>query len=93
MALPTDFTSLSLLVAAIGIAIVNIINAISNWRTSNKLINVDAKVDTIGAKVDGAATAQVALITALHDKITDKDKVIADNKQVAAVLAATKESK
>ena len=93
MTLPTDFTSLSLLVAAMGIAVVNIINAISNWHNSNKLDKVDAKADLIAGHVNSAATASVTKIQGLQDQLTEMRAQLASKDQTAAVLAATKESK
>lgn len=89
MTMPTDFTSLSLLIAAIGIAVVNIINAVSNWRQSNKLDKVDAKVDVVTGHVNSAASASVTKIDSLQNQITEMRAQLASKDQIAAVLAAS----
>lgn len=71
----TDFIGLGILITAFGSVIVNIINAF--------------KLHSVGQAVDGNTTASNVLIAHLQNKVTERDSQIADQKQVAAVLAST----
>lgn len=76
----TIIGAITALIAAIGVATAAILSAISKSRT---------QLDEIHTVVNSAASAQVAKVTALESRIEDLIKQVADQKQVAAVLAKT----
>jgi hypothetical protein len=85
-----DYVSMSVvltaLIAAIGTAIVNIIIA---WRTNTVVAGVASTAKTIEAHVNSAATASTAKIDALEKQILALTAAMADQKQIAALLAQT----
>ena len=70
----TDYIGIGVLITTAVSGLVQIINAV--------------KLKSIGAAVDGTATAQATLIAELHDKITDKNLQISGARETAAVLAS-----
>ena len=64
-----------LVIGALATAIATVITALSS-------------LSRIESKVDGAASVSVAKISSLQDNVTTLHGIIADRKEVAAVLAA-----
>lgn len=74
-------------IAAWGAVIVLIIGAIASG-----VVTVLTALGRIEGKVDGAASVSVAKISALQNEVVTLHSVIADRKEIAAVLAANQSS-
>lgn len=75
------------LVTILGGVIVNIVSAMRQ-ESKAALDKIEAKTEVIAGRVDGAATASVAKIEGLQKEMALLRETVADQKQVAAVLAA-----